>query len=141
KLAGRAWLEEGITKGFTSTIFNMDECGGILKQIAPDRPFKRSGTLVWWSRLYRVGQGHANPEEHAQKLMRRLENHLSLAFHRFLSERPRKVSIELDIFDQSAGKAGIPIELDPLDPFGYPETGQKEFPAPMCLEDGYNDRI
>ena len=44
----------------------------IMKQIVPDRPFKRCGTLVLWSRLYRVGQGHANPEEHAQKLMRRL---------------------------------------------------------------------
>jgi hypothetical protein len=140
-LSGRAWLEKGIASGFTSTVFDTAECKKILSDLAPDRPFKRSATLVWWSRLYRVGQNHASPEEHAQKLMRRLENHLFLAFHRFLSGRPRKVAIELDIFDQAAGQHGLPRQLDPLDPFGYDETGQKDFPALMSLDDGYRDRI
>jgi hypothetical protein len=141
RLSGRAWLEKGIASGFTSTIFDADECEKLIKQIVPDRPLKRSGTLVWWSRLYRVGQGHADPAEHAQKLMRRLENHLSLAFHRFLSGRPRKVSVELDIFDQAVGNPGLPRPLDSLDPFGYAETGHKGFPAVMSCDDGYSDRI
>src|SRR5438094_348817 len=43
-------------------------------------------------------------EEHAQKLLRRLQNYLALGFHRFLSGRPRKVSIRLDIFDEATRK-------------------------------------
>jgi len=141
KLSGRAWLEKGIASGFTSTVFDTEECEKLLASVAPDRSFKESATLVWWSRLYRVGQNQSDPEEHAQKLMRRLENHLSLAFHRFLSGRPRKVGIELDIFDQVVGQHGLPRELDPLNPFGYDESGHQDFPAYMALDDGYHDRI
>jgi hypothetical protein len=141
KLSGRAWLDKGIANGFTSTIFDAEECQKRLTNLVPDLPVKQSATLVWWSHLYRVGQNQSNPEEHAQKLMRRLENHLSLAFHRFLSGRPRKVGIGLDIFDQAVGQPGLPRVLDPLDPFDYGQTGHKDFPAAMGLDDGYRDRI
>jgi histidine kinase/DNA gyrase B/HSP90-like ATPase len=141
ELSGRAWLEPGIADGFTCTIFDTNECKVLVTEVIPDRVFKPSGTMVRWSRLYRVGQHHANPEEHAQRLMRRLENYLSLAFHRFLSGRPRKINITLDIFDQKSGRPGIPIDLDPLDPFEYEQTGQKGFPAAMFLDGGYRDRI
>jgi len=140
-LSGRAWLEHGIAKGFASTVFDTNECRLLVEKLMPDRRLKPSGTVVWWSRLCRVGQNHANPEEHAQKLMRRLENYLALAFHRFLSGRPRRVNIKLDIFDRRSGKSGIPIDLDPLDPFGYERSGQKGFPAPMFLDGGYRNRM
>jgi hypothetical protein len=141
ELSGRAWLEPGIAAGFTCTIFDTNECKVLVTEAIPDRVFEPSATVVRWSRLYRVGQHHANPEEHAQKLMRRLENYLSLAFHRFLSGRPRKTNITLDIFDQESGRPGIPIDLDPLDPFEYEQSGQKDFPAAMFLDGGYRDRV
>jgi hypothetical protein len=140
-LSGRAWLEHGIAEGFTSTVFDPGECKRLVAEIVPGRRFTPSATLVWWSQLYRVGHQHANPEEHAQKLMRRLENSLALAFHRFLSGRPRKVNIRLDIFDPVSRSAGIPIDLDPLDPFRYDHTGKEGFPATMSLDAPYQDRI
>jgi hypothetical protein len=139
--SGRAWLEHGIATGFTSTIFDTKECNQLVSKVIPDRSLKPHGTLVWWSRLYRVGQHHANREEHAQKLMRRLENYLSLAFHRFLSGRPRTVRVTLDIFDQESGRAGIPIDLDPLDPFGYDQSGNPNFPAQMFMVGSCKGRI
>jgi Histidine kinase-, DNA gyrase B-, and HSP90-like ATPase len=141
EFSGRAWLEHGIAAGFTSTIFDTRECQALLTEVTPDRSHKPSATVVWWSRLYRVGQHHANPEEHAQKLMRRLETYLSLAFHRFLSGRARKVSITLDIFDQKSRRPGIPIDLDPLDPFDYDHSGHQDFPAVMLLDDAYKGRV
>lgn len=140
-LSGRAWLEQSIATGFTCTIFDKNECKQLVSEVVPDRSFKTSATVVWWSRLYRVGQHHGSPEEHAQKLMRRLEDYLALAFHRFLSGRPRKVNIIIDIFDQDSGKPGIPISLDPLDPFDYNQSGQKGFPAAMFPDGSYKNRI
>jgi hypothetical protein len=140
-LSGRAWLEHGISTGFTCTIFDRSECKQLVSEVVPDRPFVPAATLVWWSRLYRVGQHHGSPDEHAQKLMRRLETYLALAFHRFLSGSPRKVRITLDIFDQASAKAGIPIELDPLDPFKYNQTGREGFPATMFLGGRYKTLI
>jgi hypothetical protein len=141
KLSGRAWLEHGIAEGFQVTIYNERECGKIVSQVFPDRKFKPSATMVWWSSLYRVGHHHGSTEEHAQKLLRRLENYLALAFHRFISGRARKVDITVDIRDIDSGRSGIPITLDALDPFDYSASGQKGFPAKMVAEGTYKDRI
>jgi hypothetical protein len=138
---GRAWQEHGIADGFVSTIFETAESRDVITKVMPDHGFVPSATVVWWSHLYRVGHDHSNPQEHAQKLMRRLDNYLSLAFHRFLSGRPRAVRLTLDMFDQRSGRPGIPINLDPLDPFDYDQSGQRDFPAAMVLDDGYRDRI
>lgn len=140
-ICGRAWLEEGIAEGFISTIFDQSECKRLLSEMIPDQPLKSSATIVCWSRLFRLGQLHGSPEERAQKLLHRLESSLALAFHRFLSGRPRKVRIQLDIFDQDTGRPGIPNELDPLDPFAYGQSGKDAFPAQMRLAGVYKDRI
>jgi hypothetical protein len=73
--------------------------------------------------------------------MRRLENYLALAFHRFLAGRPRAVRLRLDIFDQKSKRAGIPIDLDPLDPFAYDQSGNPTFPVNMSVDGEYKDRI
>jgi hypothetical protein len=140
-LAGRAWLESGVASGFMSTSYDDAECRELIGKVFPDRKFKPSASMVLWTRLYRVGQYHGNVEEHAQKLMRRLENYLSIAFHRFLSGSARKVSIAIDMVDEDTGEVGIPSPLDPLDPFRYSASGQSGFPARMAIEGPYKDRI
>ena len=139
--SGRAWLEEGIKNEFTCEIYSAEECQAAIKKVVPDQASKGSGTLVWWSNLYRLSQNHTDSDEHAQKLLTRLKNHLSIAFHRFLSGRPRKVAISLDIFDGDASTGGLPLKVSPLDPFGYNQSGHKEFPSTMNVEDGHKDRI
>ncbi|MCX6132979.1 MAG: ATP-binding protein [Ignavibacteriales bacterium] len=139
--SGRGWLEEGISSGFMSTILDPSECRKMLKSLVPDRPWKKSGTVVWWSNLYRVGQNHSDSNEHVQKLMRRLKEYLSLAFHRFLAGSPRLVNMEIDIFDGDSSLEGLPLPLEPLNPFGYNATGLKGFPAELVTADGYENRI
>jgi hypothetical protein len=139
-LAGRAWLEHGIAKGFTCTIFDEKECRKLVGGIVPDQHFSPSGTVVLWSRLYRAGH-FTDAEEHAQKLMHRLEGYLSLAFHRFLSGKARKVRITIDMFDRATGKAGIPLVLDPLDPFAYTQSGHADFPQLMTLAGPYGKSV
>ncbi len=140
-LSGRAWLEHGIAKGFSSTVFDRQECEAIVREAFPDRKWKRSGTIVRWSGLYRIGHHHEAPDEYAQKLVHRLRNHLALAFHRFLGGRPRKMRISLDIFDQRIGQAGIPVELEALDPFSYGQSGHDGFPANMVIDGEFAGRL
>ena len=141
RTSGRGWLEEGISSGFMSTILEPTECRDLLKLLVPDRHWKKSGSAVLWSNLYRVGQNHSNPNEHAQKLMRRLKDYLSLAFHRFLSGHPRLIRVEIDIFDGDSSLEGLPLILQPLNPFGYATSGLKGFPTDFVPADGYSDRI
>lgn len=141
KTAGRGWLEKGISSGFISTILEPAECRTDLEALVPDRRWRRNGTVVWWSHLYRVGQHHAAPDEHVQRLLRRLKDYLSIAFHRFLAGTPRRVRMEIDIFDGDSSLEGLPLQLEPLNPFGYEVTGQKGFPAELVPADGYSERI
>jgi hypothetical protein len=71
---------------------------------------KGSGTLVHWSDLYKVGYSR-DTQEQAQKLLRRLDQHLS--------GRARAVRIRLDVFDGKARTTGVPLELEARNPFNY----------------------
>jgi hypothetical protein len=141
KTSGRAWLEHGIATGFTSTVFTEAEAAQIALQTVPDMKFRPSGTVVWWSGLYRVGRAPGGADELAQRLMRRLENYLALAFHRFLGGSPRKVAITVDILQQTPQRLGIPAELEGLNPFGYPHSGDKRFPALLTAAGEYAGRL
>jgi hypothetical protein len=134
RFAGRAWLEQGISQGFTSTVYSGQEAETTALKLFPDRKLKPSGTIVWWSRLYRIGQSYGTSAQNAQELVRRLETHLSLAFHRFLSGRARKVRIIVDIVDAPSGDRGIPTTLDPLDPFGYSAPGAPGYPKNLVVD-------
>jgi hypothetical protein len=140
KLCGRGWLEEGITRGFTSSVFDQCECRAGLQQVGLHNDLQKPGTAVLWSRLYRVGHSHSAPEEHVQRLIHRLKDYLGLAFHRFLTGQAKQISITIDMFDAESGKTGIPVFLKALDPFGYGSSGHKAFPDEL-LVDGYRDQI
>lgn len=139
--AGRGWLEQGIASGFMSTVFETNECKRMLAQVVPDKMRSESGTLVWWSHLYRGTQYKGTVEERAQKLVRRLENYLALAFHKFLSNRASKLSITIDIFDEATGRSGLPARVDPLDPFGYTQSGHPGFPAALNLDGDFAGKL
>lgn len=143
-LSGRAWLERGVAEAFSSEIFDDSECSQRLAAMLPDRPLRHSGTAVIWSELYRVGliPSVHDPEQHAQKLLDGLQKYLGLAFHRFLKRSARnQFSIALDIFDGGRRKPGIQSSVLPLDPFGYPESGLKGFPARMTPTGLYAKRL
>jgi hypothetical protein len=141
QVAGRAWQEQGIAQGFTSTVFDRIECKELLSKVVPDYPIRNSGTVVWWSSLYRIGQRHNVTDEQVSKLVRRLENHLALALHRFLSGKARRIAITVDVLDLASQRVGLPIRLEALDPFDYDQSGNPDFPAAMVLDGDYKDRI
>jgi hypothetical protein len=141
ELSGRAWLETGIARGFICTVYEQRECLQLLRQVVPDRPLQRAGTVVWWSHLYRVAQRSGDAQHIAQRLLKRLKDHLALAFHRFLAKGKRKIDIEIEIFDQAQRSRGLPAPLTPLDPFGYPVSGVEGFPTKLVPPDVYKNRM
>ena len=145
-LSGRGWLEHGIRKGFECEVLDNKECKEAKASLMPDCSWDKSGTLVWWSRLYRVGSNHADPAEHAQLLLNRLNNHLALSFHRFLSgkcvvRKRGRLRIFIDIYDRATRAPGLVRKVEPLDPFGYGRSGHEDFPANMIIGDAFGDKV
>jgi len=133
-VAGRGWLEDGISKGFSSTILSQSECKHAVRTLSKDFPHLPTGTLVHWSHLYRIRIPRGDIAEHAQKLLRRLQNHIGIAFHRFLGRTTRKVRIRLDVLNADQGSAGLPKAVAPLNPFGYERSGNPDFPDEMKID-------
>jgi len=146
ELSGRAWLEEGIKKGFECYIKDADECQATIKKFTPDLKWSGSGTLVVWHHLYRVGVNHTDPQAHAQKLLNRIRDHLALSFHRFLADTSsasgrKPLRLFLDIFDAKTGRSGLTRRVDCLNPFGYDRTGCEEFPSEMSVDGSFAKKV
>lgn len=127
-VSGRAWLEDGIKDGFATTLFSDEESKRFLDTVVPDKPIGKHGTLVHWTHLYRIGHHHKDIDEQVEKLAARLQNHLRLAFHRYLSGEAWKIRVTIDVFRTDTAKAGVPYLLKALNPFGYRKSGCQGFP-------------
>ncbi|HWA09483.1 MAG TPA: ATP-binding protein [Chthoniobacteraceae bacterium] len=127
-VSGRAWLEDGIKDGFASTMFTEEEAKELLGTLIPDKPMGKKGTLVHWTHLYRIGHHHKDLDEQSEKLATRLQNHLRLAFHRYLSGEAWKIRITIDVYRADTATAGVPYTVKALNPFGYKQTGCRGFP-------------
>lgn len=127
---GRRLMRESRTPSFEVELLDSDEVGAALDTIWPD--FKtQSGTIVRWDQI-RTFPASSDPSVTRHFLdssVTGLKNHLGLVFHRLL--RPRSLSIEVDVYDADEGEPGLPFPIDPLDPFGYPRSGDPEYPQTL----------
>jgi len=134
-LHGRGWLEKGISDGFSNTIFTDTECAQAVNALSHAFPQCKSGTLVHWSHLNRIKRRNENSTELVQHLLKRLNNHLGITFHRFIKRPTDPATIHLDILDLDSGEVGLPKVVEALDPFGYKRSGDPAFPASMTPEE------
>ena len=75
----------------------------------------RSGTIVEWGDLDVFAHSMIAPEKTIDLRFRQLANHLGLVFHRFLERK--ELTIHLDARNPSRGHRGIPVQVNPLNPF------------------------
>lgn len=103
----------------------------------------QSGTVVEWTNI-RSASDSSSAELRQEWLDSRVEStrtYLGLVFHRKLEAGD--VRIEIDVLDVSALQAGPPRRIDPVNPFGYQQSGHPEYPKILesNLPDGTPIRI
>ena len=135
-LHGMAWAEEGVSKGFECEILDKEECSAVTQNCFPQFPFnkKQTWTLVLLEKLWRVGEGLADPAGKAQELLDTLKKHLGLVFHRYMKGHGTILEIQIDAMEFESKKIGIPQIVEALDPFDYPSTGVEGFPSEINVE-------
>jgi hypothetical protein len=91
------------------------------------------GTIVRWDRVAAfetVASGQS--EQYLTEAISRLETHLSLCLHRFLS---RGLKVDIAVWDVGTGQETDHIAVEPVDPLGYKIPGcpgyPKVFTAPV----------
>lgn len=98
-------------------------------------PAKRpvTGTLVVWDRLTRlaVGGGDDDLDVFLATEVARIEAHLGLVFHRFLSAGSLILTI---VVKHERRSLALPRTVKPRDPFDYPRSGAKGWPRTLTTE-------
>jgi hypothetical protein len=131
RAAGRKLTADGIRDGFRCDTV---EPGFAQQQVDTyDGLIEWQGTIVRWDQVRAfetVAAGHS--EQFLSKSIARLETHLGLYLHRFLS---RGLKLDIAVWDVSTGEETDHISVEALDPFGYKVPGKtgypKKFSAPV----------
>jgi Histidine kinase-, DNA gyrase B-, and HSP90-like ATPase len=92
------------------------------------------GTVIEW-RAVRNFPSTSDPAEQRRWLegtIREVRAHLGLVLHRIL-ERDN-VSISVDTWDIATGTAGPTRAVEPIDPFGYHNSGDRDFPQELEIQ-------
>ena len=129
ELAGRRWTTESIAAGWCCDELDKKEIESLLTRdwgLGDLRSMGR-GTIVVWDNLntQRLDRGHADIV--SSKYLPRLQKHLGLVFHRFLSSG--RFEIRVDTLDAKTGMAGPSNSIFPLDPFSYKRSGCDGYPS------------
>lgn len=90
-----------------------------------------SGTAVIWDDIRTFPKAHdfRVTDAFIEDKVARLRQHLGLVYHRLLARREFK--IEIDVLDLDEGAAGLPFEVEAIDPFAYSRTGADGYPRDL----------
>jgi hypothetical protein len=126
---------DGIARDWSCDELSADGASGVISAPWSGLNLTRAGTVVVWDDIDLLPTGKSLRET-LKRLQRRLELHLGMTFHRFLEvgDGIRRLKMVLDL--QIDGETEHPhrIEIRPLNPFGYLETGHAEYPQVFRLE-------
>lgn len=124
---GSRWAAESIDNDWQCDVLDADGARAAFDNLCMRGKTPATGTVVIWERLTRllVGSGDDDLDAFLNTALARLSTHLGLTFHRFLEQGA--LAITLTIRHERRSLA-LPRNVRPLDPFGYPQSGQEGYP-------------
>lgn len=126
RVSGRRWTLESIARDWLCEELDPARAADVFGQQWGDINVTDSGTLVIWNSLDKFKQDRAGVDATLDRLNRDIPKHLGLVFHRFL--QTGRVAIRMDYTNVAADVPPAVTTVEPLDPFGYSETGQPAYP-------------
>jgi hypothetical protein len=93
-----------------------------------------SGTIVRWDDVKVFRQARSRVDEYVKRFFQSLETYLGMVFHRRLGDG--RIVITLDFMNSNTGVIGRSKNVQPLDPFGYPSSGNSSYPSEFMVRHG-----
>jgi hypothetical protein len=131
--AGRRWLMERAVSGFQCDIVAPDYAQLLIDRYA-QRPILWHGTVVRWDGVKDFPKygGGGQTDRYLQRTINRLGLHLGLHLHRFLARDDFNITIAVE--DVRTGTVYLDFGVEPLNPFGYPTSGNYLYPRPFIAD-------
>lgn len=126
---GRRWTLEGIRKGWMCERVRADVSNSMLDRKWGPISLSEGGTLVLWEDLDKLPSHRRGLKYTLTSLESRLRLHLGLCFHRFLESGSLRIFVD-QLLISRVGQ-GMQSEITPLNPFGYPVSGNPDYPRKL----------
>ncbi|MFD8589099.1 ATP-binding protein [Streptomyces sp. NPDC059637] len=139
RTSGRRWRMEHARADFQCDIVDPDYAQGLLDRYA-DRPITWQGTIVRWDGVKDFPRhgGGGQTDRYLHRTINKLGLHLGLHLHRFLAHDDFNITIAVE--DVRTGTVYMDFGVEPLDPFGYPVSGNPDYPRRYTVSpDGVGD--
>ncbi len=134
KSSGRRWTIESIKDDWRLEELDPDQAGRILDLDWRPAELATSGTAVVLDKLDSLQSAMSDFAKNLQKTIVELKVDLGIRFHRFLDSGQLRI-----VIDVTNGLGNLPdtqFHVEPLDPFKYPKSGRKGYPATFELQVG-----
>jgi hypothetical protein len=125
-ISARRWTIEGIKKGWICDVIKEEDAVEFYNSRSFPFEISSHGTLVIWNEIDKLPTSAKGLVDTLKNIKLKLKNHLGLCFHRFIEDK--KLNIYIDVQELNENIHGIKIEVEPLNPFGYPVSGHEEYP-------------
>lgn len=128
---GRRWLpDQAARRGYYCDVISTDF---LEEEFAADWgiPVHNSGTIIRWDDVvaFPGTDDTARIEKFVNYAITTACQHLGMVFHRFLESE--RLTVDFDVLNVDNSFIGPPVPVTPLSPFGYPRTGQQDYPKDL----------
>ena len=125
RAVGMRWTVENIGSGWNCEKLTSKEAKKGLDLRFANLDLDESGTVICWSKLKNMPSHKRGIRSVIGVIERRLKLHFGLRFHRFI-ERGYRIMLDQQMADEPIRPYWV--EIDPIDPFGYPQSGSEHYP-------------
>lgn len=130
--SGRRWTIESIKDDWRLEELDVAQVVTILDIDWSPVDLGKSGTTVVLNKLDSLQSAMSDFNKNLQKTIVELKVDLGLRFHRFLESG--NLQIAIDVAKGLGNPPDTQFVVEPLDPFQYPQSGKKGYPAKFELE-------
>ncbi|MFI9307515.1 ATP-binding protein [Streptomyces triculaminicus] len=128
RTAGRRWLMKHAREGFQCDVVDPAYAQSLIDRYDNNRPIQWQGTVIRWDGVkdFPKHGGSGQTDRYLQRTINKLGLHLGLYLHRFLARDDFNITIAVE--DVRTRTVYLDFGVEPLDPFGYPVTGNADYP-------------
>lgn len=139
RVSARQWTERDIANGWACGRLQVAAATKLLDQGWDGLRLARNGTLIVWDDIDRMEPRLDDIHGYLENKLRFVAISLGLVFHRIIKARRIKIFLERQRLNRNEPDSRIVVA--PVDPFGYPEPGNRHYPREFSFDLGKLGKI
>ena len=134
KSNGRCWERRAAESGWRCGIIDAHAAEQLLDSDWSGLKLDKHGTVILWDEIDRLQPRKVSADQYLKGLLRQVNLHLGMVFHRFLEKKA--IRLRLEIRREGRKSPDQELLVAPVNPFRYPESGDSHYPRHFSLDLG-----